>query len=161
MDSRKLVFKETAIILCGEAVCVGAMIGIYALLGFYKTGVLLGGIVGAVVAAAKYPMRNPLEKIFGDLAGSWYDAHTVTGQAVWCAAAARACAKHPSQAGYSRNNLASYAANTTDYAAVMLPLASAGNSAGEVLKEAADNLNVTGWDSLADWSMLNRFAAQE
>ena len=116
---------------------------------------------GSVLAAAKHPMRNPLEKIFGDLTGSWYDVHTVTGQDVWCAAAARACAKHPSQAGYSRNNLASYAANTTDYAAVMLPLASAGNSAGEVLKEAADNLNVTGWDALADWSMLNRFAAVE
>ena len=54
MDSRKLVFKETAIILCGEALCVGAMIGIYALLGFYKTGVLLGGILGAVVAVANF-----------------------------------------------------------------------------------------------------------
>lgn len=54
MDSRKLVFKETAIILLGEMVCVAAMIGIYALLGYYDTAVLLGGIVGAVVAAANF-----------------------------------------------------------------------------------------------------------
>lgn len=116
---------------------------------------------GAVVAAAKYPMRNPLEKIFGDLAGTWYDAHTVTGQDVWCAAAARACAKHPAKAGYSRNDLASYSANTTDYAAVMLPLASAGTDAGSVLKEIHSQLRVSGWEDLGDWSMLNNFAARE
>jgi hypothetical protein len=116
---------------------------------------------GAVVAAAKYPMSNPLEKIFGNLAGTWYDAHTVTGQDVWCAAAARACAKHPVKAGYSRNDLASYQANTSDYTAVMLPLASAGTDAGSVLKEIHSQLNVAGWSDLGDWSMVNSFAARE
>lgn len=116
---------------------------------------------GAVVAAAKYPMSNPLEKIFGNLAGTWYDAHTVTGQDVWCAAAARACAKHPVKAGYSRNDLASYQVNTSDYTAVMLPLASAGTDAGSVLKEIHSQLNVAGWSDLGDWSMVNSFAARE
>ena len=68
MDSRKLVFKETAIILCGEVVCVGAMIGIYALLGFYKTGVLLGGIVGAVVAAANFFVMALMTQLAADRA---------------------------------------------------------------------------------------------
>ena len=33
MDSRKLVFKETAVVLIGQAICVAAMIGICVLLG--------------------------------------------------------------------------------------------------------------------------------
>ena len=33
MDSRKLVFQETAIVLIGQAVCIAAMFGIFALLG--------------------------------------------------------------------------------------------------------------------------------
>ena len=46
MDSRKYVLKETLYIAAGEAVCVAAMIGIFALLGQYSREVLLGGIVG-------------------------------------------------------------------------------------------------------------------
>ncbi len=33
MDSRKFVLKETACVAIGQAVCVGAMLGIFALLG--------------------------------------------------------------------------------------------------------------------------------
>jgi len=68
MDSRKLVFKETAIILLGEAICVAAMIGIYALLGFYDTDVLLGGIAGAVIAAANFFFMAMMTKLAADRA---------------------------------------------------------------------------------------------
>lgn len=54
MNSRKLVLKETAIVAIGEGICVAAMIGIFALLGYYDTSVLLGGIVGGVVAVLNF-----------------------------------------------------------------------------------------------------------
>ena len=68
MDSRKLVLKETAIILCGEAVCVGAMLGVYALLGYFDLSVLLGGIVGAVVAVANFFSMAMMTQLAADRA---------------------------------------------------------------------------------------------
>ena len=68
MDSRKLVLNETAIVLLGEVICVAAMIGIYILLGFYNTGVLLGGIVGAVVAAANFFVMAMMTQLAADRA---------------------------------------------------------------------------------------------
>ena len=46
MDSRKFILKQTSIIAIGQAVCVGAMLGSFALLGQFDRSVLLGGTVG-------------------------------------------------------------------------------------------------------------------
>lgn len=54
MDSRKFVLTETAIIAAGQAICVGVMIGIFALLGKFNTSVWLGGIAGGVLAVANF-----------------------------------------------------------------------------------------------------------
>ena len=54
MDSRKFVIKETAMVAIGQAVCVAAMIGIFALLGFYDRSVLLGGIFGGLLATLNF-----------------------------------------------------------------------------------------------------------
>lgn len=54
MESRKLVFKETAIVAAGEAIGVAAMIGVFALLGRYDTPVLLGGLAGGVLAVLNF-----------------------------------------------------------------------------------------------------------
>ena len=54
MDSRKFVIKESLLILAGQAVCVAAMIGIFALLGQYDRGVLLGGIFGGIIATLNF-----------------------------------------------------------------------------------------------------------
>lgn len=53
-ESRKLVFKETGIILAGEAICAAVMLGVYALLGFFSLKVLLGGLVGVVLACGNF-----------------------------------------------------------------------------------------------------------
>lgn len=53
-ESRKLVLKETALLLLGEAVAAGLMYIVYALLGFFSVKVLLGGIVGVLVAGANF-----------------------------------------------------------------------------------------------------------
>jgi len=53
-ESRKIVFQETAIVALGQVICVGAMCGIYALLGDFDTRVLLGGAVGALLAVLNF-----------------------------------------------------------------------------------------------------------
>ena len=54
MDSRKLVFKETAVVLIGQAICVAAMIGICVLLGIHSQAILLGGIFGGILAVLNF-----------------------------------------------------------------------------------------------------------
>lgn len=54
MDSRKLVFQETAVVAIGQVICVGIMYGIFALLGQFDSTVLLGGIVGAVLSILNF-----------------------------------------------------------------------------------------------------------
>ena len=54
MDGRKFVLKETGIVALGQALCVGLMIGVFALLGNMDTSVWLGGLVGGVLAVANF-----------------------------------------------------------------------------------------------------------
>lgn len=54
MDSRKIVFKETAIVSIGVVACTAAMVGIFTLLGYFDTKVALGGIVGGAVAILNF-----------------------------------------------------------------------------------------------------------
>ena len=54
MESRKVVYKETGIILIGEAVCLVLMLAVFALLGRFSTKVLLGGIVGTVLSVLNF-----------------------------------------------------------------------------------------------------------
>lgn len=53
-ESRKFVLKESLVILIGELICVALLCGIYALLGRFGIPVLLGGLVGAVVATGNF-----------------------------------------------------------------------------------------------------------
>lgn len=54
MDSRKLVWHQTALVALGQVLCVTAMVGIFALLGRFDASVLLGGIVGGILATANF-----------------------------------------------------------------------------------------------------------
>lgn len=54
MDSRKIVFQETGIVALGQVICIGVMIGVFALLGYYDTTVLLGGIFGFVLSVLNF-----------------------------------------------------------------------------------------------------------
>ena len=53
-ESRKLVLKETAVIAVGEAVCVALMCIVYVLIGKFAISVLLGGLVGLLVAIGNF-----------------------------------------------------------------------------------------------------------
>lgn len=54
MDSRKIAIRETCTVAIGEAVGVALMLGIYALLGEMNSSVLLGGLVGGLVAVLNF-----------------------------------------------------------------------------------------------------------
>lgn len=54
MDVRKELLRQTGVVALGEALGVAAMMGIFALLGKFDTGVLWGGIVGGLVAIANF-----------------------------------------------------------------------------------------------------------
>lgn len=53
-QSRKLVLKETSIIALGQVICLAVMYGAYALLGKLGLSVLLGGLVGALLATGNF-----------------------------------------------------------------------------------------------------------
>ena len=53
-DSRKLVLKETAVIAIGEVICVALMCLVYALICKWDVSVLLGGVVGLLVATGNF-----------------------------------------------------------------------------------------------------------
>lgn len=54
MDSRKIVFRETAVIAIGEAVGVALMLAVFAMLNAFDRSVLLGGIIGGVLTIANF-----------------------------------------------------------------------------------------------------------
>lgn len=54
MDSRKIVFRETAIIALGEVICSGVMVGVFAALGYFQMNVLWGAVGGSLVMIANY-----------------------------------------------------------------------------------------------------------
>ncbi len=54
MDMRKTVLCQTGIVALGECIGVAAMIGIFALLDSFNMTVLLGGIVGGLVATGNF-----------------------------------------------------------------------------------------------------------
>lgn len=53
-ESRKFVLKETALVFAGVMICVGLMCLVYAMLGRFGTDVVLGGLVGGVLATANF-----------------------------------------------------------------------------------------------------------
>jgi len=54
MDSRKVVYHETAIVALGVLICVALMLAVYALLSRFNSTVLLGGIIGLLLAVLNF-----------------------------------------------------------------------------------------------------------
>lgn len=54
MNTRKFILRETMLLALSEAVCIAAMIGVFALLGCFDYTVVFGGVVGGVLAVANF-----------------------------------------------------------------------------------------------------------
>ena len=68
MDSRKFVLRQTLLIAIGQAIGVGVMLGIFALLGRFDYTVVLGGLAGAVVAILNFFFMAVSLSLSADLA---------------------------------------------------------------------------------------------
>ena len=75
MESRKFIFKETARMAVGQALCVGVMLGIFALLGEFSRPVLLGGIFGGLLAILNFFLMA----VVADLAADKAEQQNVKG----------------------------------------------------------------------------------
>lgn len=54
MDVRKFILKETVILALGELVCLGVMFGIFAMFDALGWKVVLGGVIGLVLAVLNF-----------------------------------------------------------------------------------------------------------
>ena len=75
MKSHSYVFRQTAAVFAGQAVCTAAMIGIFAILGKFQTSVLWGGLAGALLATANFFVMS----LCADIAADKAQAQDVTG----------------------------------------------------------------------------------
>lgn len=53
-ESRKIVLQQTAMVAVGVVILTGLMLGIYGLLGYFDSKVLLSGGIGAVLTVANF-----------------------------------------------------------------------------------------------------------
>lgn len=75
MDSRKIVFQETAVVLIGQVICIGAMMGVYALMKLFTVKVLFGGLLGGLLAVLNFFFMA----VFASLAADKAEAQDVQG----------------------------------------------------------------------------------
>lgn len=54
MNARKFILRETALLAAGELACVAAMVGVFALLGYFDYKVILGGVLGLLIAVGNF-----------------------------------------------------------------------------------------------------------
>lgn len=54
MENRKFIRSQTLTLLLGELILSAVMVAVFALLGYYSTGVLLGAAVGALIATLNH-----------------------------------------------------------------------------------------------------------
>jgi len=70
MESRKIVYQETLMVLIGVLICTALMLGIFALLGRFDLSVALGGIAGAVLAVGNFFIMAITASLAADKASS-------------------------------------------------------------------------------------------
>lgn len=54
MNTRRFVLRETGMLALGELLCAGVTVGVFALVGYYSTQVLLGAIIGVILAVGNF-----------------------------------------------------------------------------------------------------------
>ena len=54
MESRKVVFQETAIVAVGEVICSAVTVGVFAAIGRFQMNVLWGSLAGCGIIIANY-----------------------------------------------------------------------------------------------------------
>lgn len=56
MNSKRFVLRETAMLAVGEVICAAVMVAVFVLAGYYDTSVLIGAVIGCVLAVGNFFM---------------------------------------------------------------------------------------------------------
>ena len=75
MKSHNYVYRQTVAVALGQMICVGMMVGIFALLGKFQLSVLWGGLAGALIAIANFFIMS----LCADIAADKAEAQDVSG----------------------------------------------------------------------------------
>ena len=54
MNVRKFILRETALLALGELLCAAAIVCVYALLGLFSYKVILGAVIGSILAIGNF-----------------------------------------------------------------------------------------------------------
>lgn len=54
MENRKYILSQSLTMLIGELILSAVMVAVFAVLGYYETGVLLGAVVGSLIATLNH-----------------------------------------------------------------------------------------------------------
>jgi hypothetical protein len=54
MNVRKFILRETALLALGELVCSAAIVGVFAMLGQFSYKVILGAVIGTILAVGNF-----------------------------------------------------------------------------------------------------------
>ena len=54
MNSRKFILRKTAVLALGEVICCSLMVGLFALLGYFSYRVVVGGVLGMLLAVGNF-----------------------------------------------------------------------------------------------------------
>lgn len=54
MKSRKFILRETGLIAVGELICIALMVGVFAMLDAFSYKVIVGGIIGGIIAIGNF-----------------------------------------------------------------------------------------------------------
>lgn len=68
MSTRKFILRETAFLAIGELICTAAMVGIFALLGYFDYKVVLGGVFGCLITVGNFFLMAVLSNAAADRA---------------------------------------------------------------------------------------------
>ena len=68
MDSRKIVFKETAIVAAGELICSAVMVGVFTAVGHFEMNVLWGALAGCSIMIINYFFMAMIASLAADQA---------------------------------------------------------------------------------------------
>ncbi len=68
MDSRKIVFHETAIVAAGEVLCSAIMVGVFAALGDFQMNVLWAAVAGLSIMTVNYFFMAMIASLAADRA---------------------------------------------------------------------------------------------
>jgi len=68
MDTKKFILRQTALLALGELICIAAMIGIFAMLGYFDYTVALGGALGGLLAVGNFFFMAIMSNIAADKA---------------------------------------------------------------------------------------------